>query len=310
MMIILLNKHSNNSHGPRKWEEVRVELEEKYIGHDYRLIYDAEDLPEMLRRTPAAGQHTVVAAGGDGTVNFLLNRLMRLEENERRRIIMGAIGLGSSNDFHKPVSDRQRVNGKVHVKLDDGHATAQNVGQVTYEDVNGKPRQKYFMINSSIGIIAQANHFFNVGNGLLNWLKPRCVLGAIYYAALKTIFSAPNVPAVITVDGERLATQVTTLSVLINPFFSGNLSYDIDVNPQSPFFGVALGERMGTAERLRALFSLARSRFQGLAKTRVWKAGSVEIQTDSPIPLELDGEVELAWNIRIRLLQGYMRVCQ
>lgn len=309
-MIILLNRHSNNNHGPRKWEEVRAELEEKYLGRDYRLIYDAEDLPEILRLTPAADWHTVVAAGGDGTVNFLLNRLMRLEKSERRRIIIGAIALGSSNDFHKPLSDRRRVNGKVHIKLDEGHATSHNVGKVTYEDARGQQRQKYFMINSSIGIIAQANNFFNAGNRPLNWLKPRSVLGAIYYAALKTIFSAPNVPAVITVDGERLATEVTSLSILINPFFSGNLSYDIDVNPQSPFFGVALAERMGTAERLRALISLARSRFQGLAKTRAWKARSVDIQTDSLTPLELDGEVELARNIRIRLLQGYMRVCQ
>jgi diacylglycerol kinase (ATP) len=309
-MIILLNRNSNNSHGPRKWEEVRAELEEKYLGHDYRLIYDAEDLPEALRRTPGVGGHTVVAAGGDGTVNFLLNRLMRLEEAERRRIIMGAIGLGSSNDFHKPVSGRRRVNGNVQIKLDESRATAHNVGQVTYEDKRGKSRQKYFMINLSIGIIARANQFFNTGNGLLNWLKPRCVLAAVYYAALKTIFSAPNVPAVITIDGERLNAEVTTLSVLINPYFSGNLSYDIDVNPQSPFFGVALAERMGSAERLRALLSLARSRFRGKAKTRVWKASSVEIQTESLTPLELDGEVELARKIRIRLLQGHMRVCQ
>jgi diacylglycerol kinase (ATP) len=309
-MIVLLNKNSSNKHGLQKWENVRPELEEKYLGHDYRLIFDAQDLTDCLSREPAAGAHTVVAAGGDGTVNFLLNQLMKLEEEERRKIVMGAVGLGSSNDFHKPFSAERRVNGRVYFKLDEQRAIAHNIGLADYEDARGQRQVRYFIINSSVGIIAQANYFFNSGNRLVNWLKPRCVLGAIYYAAIKTILSAQNIPAEIIVDGQALCTDVTTLSVVINPHFSGNLSYDLKINPQSDFLGVALCEGMGITERLRTMISLAQSKFQGMPKTRSWKARNIEIRTNAPTALELDGEVCLARDIRIRLLQGYLRVCQ
>ncbi|MEW5901168.1 MAG: diacylglycerol kinase family protein [Acidobacteriota bacterium] len=309
-MIILLNGNSNNSHGLRKWEEIRSELEEKYLGHDYKLVHEAAHVTEDLSRQGPWGDHTVVAAGGDGTVNFLLNQLMRLEEKERRQVVLGAIALGSSNDFHKPYSETRRVNGKVHVKLDERHATAHNVGQVDYEDERGRKQSRYFIINASIGVIAQANYFFNTGDRVLNWLKPRMVLGAIYYAAIRTMFSAQNIHAAVTVDGESYSTEVTTLGVFINPHFSGNLRYDLDVTPQSDFLGVALCERMEIRERLRAMCSLARGKFLGLPKTRSWKARSVGIETDSPISLEMDGEVCLARKIKIRLLQGYMKVCQ
>jgi diacylglycerol kinase family enzyme len=309
-MIVLLNRQANNSRGLRKWEEIRGELEDRFLGRDYRVIFDARDLEENLRQETAAVGHTVIAAGGDGTVNFLVNQLMKLEERDRRQIVFGAIGLGSSNDFHKPFSDDRRLNGRVHVKLDKRRARAHNVGQVDFIDTEGKRRSKFFIINASVGIIAKANLLFNSGGRLINWLKPRCVLGAIYYAAIKTILTAQNIPAVVAVDGERCRTEITTLSILISPHFSGNLSYDLDVSPQSDYLGIALAERMGIGERLRALASLARSKFAGLPKTRIWRGRSVEIQTGSPVALETDGEVCLASDIRVRLLQGYMRVCQ
>ncbi len=309
-MIVLLNSSSNNGKGLQKWEEVRPELEERFLGRDYRLIYDAKDLVKYLRQELDRGERTVVAAGGDGTVNFLLNNLMKLEDRQRRRVIIGAIGLGSSNDFHKPASERHRVNGHVLFKLDDRNAIAHNVGRVDYVDERGTAQRKFFMINCSVGVIAQANYFFNSGDGLLNWLKPRFVPAAIYYAALKTLVSAPNIPAKITIEKAIISTEVTTLSIVINPHISGNFSYDLDVTPQSDFLGVALCERMGITERLKTLFFLARSKFQGLPKTRSWKVRSLEIQPESVTALELDGEVSLARDIKIQLLQGYLRVCQ
>jgi diacylglycerol kinase family enzyme len=309
-MIILLNGRSNNDNGLKKWQEIRAELEEKYLGPDYRLIQDGALLAREFELEGPSGDCTVVAAGGDGTVNFLLNQLMRLDEKDRQRVTLGAIALGSSNDFHKPFSAGRRVNGRVHVRLDERHAAAHNVGRVDFDDEQGVRQSRYFIINASVGVIAQANHFFNSGDRALDWLKPRAVLGAIYYAALKTLFTAPNIRATITVDGEAYATEVTTVSVFINPHFSGNLRYDLDITPRSDRLGVALGERMGVADRVRTMLALARGRFQGLPKTRSWKARSVGIETESLTPLEMDGEVSLARNINIRLLQGCVKVCQ
>jgi len=308
-MVILLNKNANNGKGYKKWLACRDELEEKFLGRDYQLISNGGDIRAALRKALSGGESVFVAAGGDGTVNFLLNQVMQLSDQEKRKIILGAIGLGSSNDFHKPFSPGKSLSQGIPFKLEHGNALYHNIGQVDYIDASDSLQRKYFIINSSVGIVAQANYLFNSKEKIVNWLKSRWVLGTIWYAGLKTILFADNIPARLHMNRETIETKITNLSVVINPHFSGNLCYDFDVCPQSHYFGVALCENMKVREKMRTLFSLARSQFTGLPKTRIWRTPQVAIETEVPTALELDGEVMLARHIRIMLLKGVLKAC-
>jgi len=309
-MIVLLNKYSNNGRGLKRWEKYRPELEEKYIPGEYTMISDSENFSKYLRQEVKKGERFLVSAGGDGTIHFLLNQIMRIKKRVRQKLVLGAIGLGSSNDFHKPYSPVKHKNGRIPVKLDHENAVLHNVGQVDFEDESGKWQRKYFVINSSIGIIAQANYLFNSREKIVRWLKSRWVEGTIWYSALKTLFTSRNVPVKIKIGRESYSTEVTSLSVVINPHVSGSFCYDFNLSPQSDFLGVALCEQMGILSRLRTLFSLTRSKFSGLPKTRSWRADAIEILPSSPTPLELDGEIYVARRIKIKLLQGVLRVSQ
>lgn len=307
--IVLLNARANGGEGLRRWERVRPLLESSRLGRGSRIVLDPGDLARALRNGSAGGGALVVAAGGDGTVNLVMNEIMDLDAERRRHVILGAVGLGSSNDFHKPHDHARVLDGSVHVRLETAGSYLHNVGEVEFEDEKGEKKRRYFVLNCSLGIIAQANAFFNRGNRLLDVLKRRFVPGAIYYAALKTILAAPDVPAEIAVAGETLSAAVTNLSVVINPHFSGNLRYDFAVDGRSGNFGVALCEGMGVPRRLRTLASLANGRFRDLPGTKTWLAADLRVSTALPTAFEMDGEVFPARGIRIRLLREKVRVC-
>ncbi len=307
-MLVLLNKNSNNGKGLKRWEKFRPELEEKSILRKYSVMSDPEKFSQYLRKELKKGERFLVSAGGDGTIHFLMNQVMKIKKRVRQELVLGAIGLGSSNDFHKPYSPAKHKNGRMPIRLDHENAVLHNVGQVDFEDESGKWQRKYFLINSSIGIIAQANYLFNSGEKIIQWLKSRWVEGTIWYSALKTLFASRNVPVKIKIGKERYSTEATSLSVVINPHVSGNFCYDFNLSPQSDFLGVALCEKMGILSRLRTLFSLARSKFLGLPKTRSWTTDAIEIIPSTLTPLELDGEVYVARRIKIKLLQGVLKV--
>jgi diacylglycerol kinase (ATP) len=309
-MLILLNKYSNNGKGLQKWEKFKSEIEEKYIGRHYSLVSDFAGLNDSLRGEFMRGERTFIAAGGDGTINFLLNQIMQMKAGDREQLVMGAIGLGSSNDFHKPFSEDNFISDKVPLKLNHKKAAEHNVGQVDFEDENGDWQRKYFIINCGLGVVAQANYLFNSKDRIVRRLKSKWVMGTIWYAALKTLLAAQNIPARIMIGNEIYKTDVTNLSVIINPHVSGNFCYDFKVSANSDYLGVALCERMGISSRLRTFLSLTRGKFVGLPKTRAWRTSRIEIYPNSSTPLELDGEVYLARSIRIKLLRGVLKVSQ
>lgn len=308
-MFILLNRRSNNGRGGRRWEESRGELAEKLRGCDCRIIEDGRDLGARLSEAYARGERVFVAAGGDGTVNYLLNAIMTTPGVVPREVLLGAIGLGSSNDFHKPYRADRRTTTGVYYKLDTAGALAHNIGQVDFEDNAGERRRRYFIINGSLGIIACGNYLFNSDEPIVRWLKPKWVLGTIWYLTLKALFSTKDIPLRLCIGESRLESHATALSVIINPHFTGTLSYDCGDYSREDVFGVALCENMGAAERLRTLMSLAKARFKGLPKTRFWESSAVDIETADSTPLEMDGEVVLARKMRIRLLKGALKTC-
>ena len=310
-MIILLNKHSNGTCGSKKWAALRPELESGYLGDGYTLVPDFEEFRQRVVRDYDRGERVFVAAGGDGTVNFLLNQLMRMEEADRSSLILGAIALGSSNDFHKPFSSNGggHTKGKAPFRLDHAQAAPHNVGSIEYRDIDNRPRHRYFIVNCSVGLIAQANYFFNSDNRIVTWMKPRWVDGTIWYSALQTLITARNIPARIRVERDGFETRLTTMSVFINPNVSGSFRYDLAISARSDYLGVGLCERMGIPSRVRTIASLAGGRFLGLPKTRTWRAREIEISPSAPMALEMDGEVTLARHVNIKLMHEALRVC-
>lgn len=308
-MLVSLNRYSNNGRGFRRWQKFKTWFEDEYAGHDYAVITEINNLDQRLGEEFSKGERIFVAAGGDGTVNCLLNIIMQMDEDRRNQLILGAIGLGSSNDFHKPFSDKRIFSGKTPFRLDWRNAVSHNVGRVDFYDENDNRQRKYFIINCSIGIIARANYLFNSNDRIINGFKSKWVQGTIWYAGLRTLFSASNVYSTIKVKDKCFETEVTNLSIVINPHFSGNFRYDFEVSPKSEHFGIALCEKMRIPAGLRTIYSLAKGKFVGLPNTRTWKAKYVEIYPDDLTPLELDGETYLARNIKITLLKGRLKVC-
>ena len=311
-MIILLNKYCNGAGGLEKWKKLRPSLEENYLGKGYSVIPGFKEFQAACAQEIERGERVFIAAGGDGTVNFLINQLMQLGNGSQKELILGAIGLGSSNDFHKSfrINGNGQLNGNVPVKLNYKQAIPHNVGIVDYEGLDHSRQSRYFIVNCSVGLVAQANYFFNSNDKIINWLKPKWVEGTIWYAALETLFTAKNIPTEIRVGSERVETELTTLSAFINPNVSGDFRYDLEISPQSDYLGVALCEKMGIPRRVRTMLSMTKGKFVGLPKTRVWRAREIEISPSQPIALEMDGEVSLARHIRIELLHKAIRVCQ
>ena len=101
--LVALNPRAGGGRAGERWQRVRPSLSGRYACQQVSLDADGRWV-SIVERAVTDGVRLFFAAGGDGTVNLLLNALRRTRgQVPLERLVLGAVGLGSSNDFHKPI---------------------------------------------------------------------------------------------------------------------------------------------------------------------------------------------------------------
>ena len=134
---IVLNARSGAEGGR---EDRRASIEAAFAAHGlqarFELLREGEDIGEAVDALLAQGAQTIVAAGGDGTVNAVASRLLD------RDTTLGVLPLGTLNHFARDIGIPADLDGAARV-IAQGHRVATDVGEV-----NGR----YFLNNSSLGL--------------------------------------------------------------------------------------------------------------------------------------------------------------
>lgn len=304
--LVLLNPDAGGGRCLARWEAVRPAVNAAFSARTLKLDASGE-WEKTLRRALADGVRVFLAAGGDGTVNALVDALVRC----RNRIplaclTLGAVGLGSSNDYHKPFG---RVLAGVPLRIGPG-TQFRDVGVARLTASNGSQRERHFVVSASIGLTAQANAFFSGVDRVQRWLRSRWTYGAILHAAGRTLARYHNLEARIELpQGETFTSRITNLSVTKTEWVSGSFRYDTPVQQDDGLLSVNLCEGMTRTAALHAMVDLARGRFMGRAGRRHWQVPNVTVEATESTVVELDGEVFEAQRVSFEVLREQIGTC-
>jgi diacylglycerol kinase family enzyme len=307
-MIIVLNTHAGGGKAAERWQSIRYRL--PLPPWTRVVIMDGPDrLGALIQEATAAGERDFVAAGGDGTIHAVLNALLTaLPGNLAHECRLGAIGLGSSNDFHKPIRSWQ-CRGGIPYRLDFARATFRDVGLATL-DPDSCARRRWFLINASVGITADANAVFNSDNRALLFLKRRSTPLAIVYAAVRTILLSHNMDTSLRIGArESSRIRLSNLAVVKNPHISGSLSFGGVPVYDSGTFRVYISRNLGIGGRLRLLANLAQGCFPDGIRHTSRTTRDLLVCAEAPFAVETDGEVATASSVQFSVFPHYLQVC-
>lgn len=315
-MLIVLNPQSNAGTALDRWQPVERALRERNTDLEVEMPGDAEQAAKLVRaRIEAADGITpdvIVAAGGDGMVNLVLNALMDPATDRPRRgaeaLVLGAIGLGSSNDFHKPMR-RAAVIADVPVRIDTERAELVDVGKATMLLPDGTRAVRYFLLNASMGLVAAGNHSFNHARGVIGWLKSRNVEAAIVATALSNIATHRPLPVQVRGSDWEHAAPITNVGVLKSVHFAGGMYYDTPVTRADGRFDVNIWQAAGRARILGLIAGLYRGKFSGSALATCYRDSVVELRPAHAARFELDGEITIVESARLEVLPEVLKVC-
>lgn len=307
--FIIANTAANGGNAAKRWRAVQAALQRSGFDFQSGESQTLEQGKAVLEQALESGAECIIAAGGDGTLNAVLNELIDSQTDTLKSdVILGAIGLGSSNDFQKPFEEGQNLAG-CPSRIAKDRARHVDIGKAVYIDEFDKEQTSYFLLNGSVGFVAEGNAFFNTSDAV-SFLKRFHVEVAIIYTALANLMQFEPIKVKLKVDDDfEKELKLASVSVLNKRHLAGGMYYDTPVEMDDGFFDINFWGDMNRAEIFKTLVNLYQGKFLGKPKTDHMRGKHVEIVPAKPSHLELDGEVRLIKRAELSVLPKFIRLC-
>jgi diacylglycerol kinase family enzyme len=306
-MVVVLNKNSGGGTALKKWESVYKHLQLNGSTETF-IVGRNGSVDKFIIDSVRSGKTDFVIAGGDGSINYFVNRCINLLKPEiLRRIKLGAVGIGSSNDFHKPFLRQNCLNSIPH-KINFKEAISRDVGCIQYE-CDGKFLKKYFLINASLGITAEGNNFFNNPDFILKYLKKINTQAAIFYTILKNIFTYKNFKIKMEVNNESFIANISNLGILKSPYFTGKLRFQSDPLFNNGLFDVHLYDSLSKIKLLKLFYNLSKGKSDNFMNKKFWITNHIKISSEKEFAVEFDGEIITTKRAEFSVKPELIKVC-
>ncbi len=278
---IIANPNAGHGKGDRAIPEIQRELTR--LGLEFELVRTERvgHGIELAQAAVQSGYDVIVAAGGDGTVNEVLNGMMEAGRTSSHRPGLGVICCGRGNDFAPCVNIPGDVASACQVLKDD-HRRAIDIGRVS----GGKfPQGRYFANNVGVGFDAI---------GTIEVAKlPNWGMFSFLIAILKTIFLYYKGPTVrLEYDGQSLTTSTMMLLTMNGKRMGTGFKMAPDSKPDDGLFDLVIVRQVSRTR----IFSLIPHFMKGTQGTqpeiRTLRAAKVAISAmEGVLPAQSDGEI-------------------
>lgn len=306
MYYFIVNPHSKSGRGSKMWKKLERQL--KHAGAEYEayLTEKPGDAKELAANLTGACKEprVIVAVGGDGTVNEVLNGLAFCGP-----VTLGYIPTGSGNDLARSLKLPKRpgrclkkiLRPKYHKQLD--------YAVLSYGKEEVAHRR--FAVSAGIGLDAAVCH-----NLLYSGLKialNRIRLGKLSYVliGIKQLCLAHPSKGYILLDGVQKVEfkHMYFISAHIHPYEGGGFQFAPGADASDGYLDVCVVQNSFKGKLIPVMLNALLRKGNKTKGMRHYRCQEVEIHTDKAMPVHVDGESCYCQNdLQIRCIEKKLRM--
>jgi YegS/Rv2252/BmrU family lipid kinase len=241
--------------------------------------YGAGSARELAAAAVREGFDTIVAAGGDGTVNEVLNGLGEIPENFAR-VRLGVIPIGTVNVFARELGIHADFAAACRV-IQQGKETRIDLPEAEYSGGSGL-EHRYFAQLAGAGLDSRAIELVNA--------KHKKAIGPLAYVIAGFKALAERKTRVTALVAPHMQCSGELVLIGNGRFYGGSFELFPKANLRDGLLSVTVFPRVNWGILFRSAWGWLFNRLHAAAGCRTFQASAFSLSGDPSVPLELDGE--------------------
>lgn len=216
VLHIIVNPASGNGRAAKRWPGIVDTLNEHGFRTRVKLTTGPDDATLLARDLALSGARTVVAIGGDGTVNEIINGLIVGDEPVNHDTRFLVIPCGTGKDLGRTLGTRDAETAIAALRSETVVRT--DLGRIRFQAPDGSTRTRYFANVADLGLGASVAQRINASSKILGGLLTYLL------AAVRTIVDYKPNEITVDIGDDRVYSAPANMVVLANgQYFAGGM---------------------------------------------------------------------------------------
>ncbi|HMS34461.1 MAG TPA: diacylglycerol kinase family lipid kinase [Ignavibacteria bacterium] len=239
------------------------------------------DAARIAGEAVEAGYEVIVAVGGDGTINQVVNGILQSSGHNSSQTKLGIISFGTGQGFSQSMGMPKDLASQIRVIKND-FSRYVDVGKINYE---GDHSAGYFINEFQLGIGGKLNDSISP---LTKKLFGRFAFG---YEAVKTLFNYKA--SEIKIEAEQISKTENVIGVIVanGSYTGGGMKLTPEALLNDGLFDVLIIEDMPLAARLRSFSKIYSGRHIRLPAFKLFRTRELRFVYGNGLSAESDGEL-------------------
>lgn len=281
--FLVVNPRAGGGKGRVDWPTIKGLLKAYKVEFDYAFTEHKHHAVEITVKAINNGYKKIIAVGGDGTLNEVVNGIFIQKKSAPLDIIIGVIAVGTGNDWFRmydiPLGYEECVKA-----IKSEYVFKQDVGKVEYWE-SMVQHSRYFVNAAGIGFDAEVAQ-------RTNRLKDLGRRGAVLYmlSLLKALLGYHHTKVNVSVDGANVQENAFSLTLGIGRFNGAGMMQVPNALANDGLYDITLIKKISKLGVIKNIHRLYNGSILNHPKISSYRGSVIEIKSEPPIKLETDGE--------------------
>lgn len=162
-----MKKISFVAHGKHINKHKIITEADKYFSNKYEVEFltttSGREAEALAEKAVINGTDYVIAIGGDGTLHEVINGVMRIPKENRTKLVLGLLPVGSGNDFARTFKISKRIS-DLYTLIEAGSIIQIDIGKIECASLSDQKEIHHFINIADSGLGAEVAKRVNEGN--------------------------------------------------------------------------------------------------------------------------------------------------